>query len=151
MEFHMNYVERDTYGMYKAGSTGPSDAVGHSGPGPRLMGADTLNGNDVYNEKDEDLGDIKEFMLDMKTGRVSYAVLSYGGFLGMGDKLFAVPFNALKLDTVNKRFVLNVDKDRLEGAPGFDKDHWPDMSDQAWAQGIHTYYGTKPYANDLPM
>ena len=147
----MNYEERDTYGMYKIGSDGSPHANGHHGPGPRLMGADTLNGNDVFNEKDEDLGDIKEFMLDMKTGRVSYAVLSYGGFLGMGDKLFAVPWNALKLDTVNKRFVLNVDKTRLESAPGFDKDNWPDMSDQTWAQGIHSYYGTKPYVNDLPM
>lgn len=147
----MNYEERDTYGMYKIGSDGSPHANGHQGPGPRLMGADTLNGNDVFNEKDEDLGDIKEFMLDMKTGRVSYAVLSYGGFLGMGDKLFAVPWDALKLDTVNKRFVLNVDKTRLESAPGFDKDNWPDMSDQTWAQGIHSYYGTKPYVNDLPM
>ena len=148
----MNYEERDTYGMYKAGFTDSMTTdKGHDGPGPRLMGADTLNGNDVFNEKDEDLGDIKEFMLDMKTGRVSYAVLSYGGFLGMGDKLFAVPWGALKLDTVNKRFVLNVDKARLESAPGFDKDNWPNMSDQTWAQGIHSYYGTKPYVNDLPM
>ncbi len=148
----MNYEERDPYGMYKGGFT-DSTATGkwHQGPGPRLMGADTLNGNDVFNEKDEDLGDIKEFMLDMNTGRVRYAVLSYGGFLGMGDKLFAVPWDALKLDTVNKRFVLNVDKERLGSAPGFDKDNWPDMSDQTWAQGIHSYYGTKPYVNDLPM
>ena len=147
----MNYVERDTYGMYKIGTNGSPNGDGNQGSGPRLMGADTLNGNDVYNEQDEDLGDIKEFMLDLKTGRVSYAVLSFGGFLGMGDKLFAVPWNALKLDTVNNRFVLNVDKERLESAPGFDKDDWPDMSDQSWAQGVHTYYGTKLYANDLPM
>ncbi len=147
----MNYEERDTYGMYKIGSNGLPHADGHHGPGPRLMGADTLNGNDVFNEKDEDLGDVKEFMLDMNTGRVSYAVLSCGGFLGMGDKLFAVPWNALRLDTVNKRFVLNVDRERLENAPGFDKDNWPNMADQAWAQGIHSYYGTKPHANDLPM
>ena len=148
----MNYEERDTYGMYKGGFTA-SAATGkwHQGPGPRLMGADTLNGNDVYNQKDEDLGDIKEIMLDMNSGRVSYAVLSFGGFLGMGDKLFAVPWSALKLDTVNKRFVLNVDKERLESAPGFDKDKWPNMSDQTWAQGIHAYYGTKPYTNDMPM
>ncbi len=136
----MNYIERDTYGMYKFPTNG--------GPGPQLMGADTLNGNDVYNQKDEDLGDIKEIMLNMKTGRVSYAVLSFGGFLGLGEKLFAVPWEALKLDTVNKRFVLNVDKERLENAPGFDKDNWPNMSDAAWAEGIHTYYGTTPIMED---
>jgi sporulation protein YlmC with PRC-barrel domain len=137
----MNYEDRDTYGMYK---TPPSD-----GPGPELMGADTLNGNDVYNHKDEDLGDIKEIMLNMRTGRVSYAVLSFGGFLGLGEKLFAVPWDALKLDTVNKRFVLNVDKERLENAPGFDKDHWPNMADPIWAEGIHSYYGTRPDSDEV--
>jgi len=85
----------------------------------------------------------------MRSGRVGYAVLSFGGFLGMGEKLFGVPWNALKLDTQNKRFVLDVTKDRLEDAPGFDKDHWPDMADQSWAQGIHSYYGTEPYAEEL--
>lgn len=113
-----------------------------NGPGPRLMGADTLMGNDVYNRQDEDLGDIKEIMLDVAAGRISYAVLSYGGLLGMGEKLFAVPWSALTLDTENKRFTLDVSQERLENAPGFDKDNWPDMSDQAWARDIHTYYGT---------
>ena len=103
------------------------------------MGADTLVGNDVCNQKGEDVGDIKEIMLDMHNGKVSYAVLSFGGFLGMGEKLFAVPWGALTLDTKNKRFVLNVEKDRLKNAPGFDKDHWPDMADQSWAREIHSY------------
>ena len=138
----MNYEERDTFGMYKAG---PSV---RRGPGPEMMGADTLVGNDVSNHKGEHLGDIKEIMLDMRSGRVAYAVLSFGGFLGMGEKLFAVPWNALILDTKNKRFVLNVERDRLKGAPGFDKDHWPNMSDQAWAKEIHSYYGTKPYSDN---
>ena len=134
----MNYVERDSYGMYKAS--------GKSGPGPGLMGADTLVGNDVYNKQDENLGDVKEIMLDMHTGRVSYAVLSFGGILGMGEKLFAVPWDALTLDTTNKRFTLNVKKDSLDKAPGFAKDAWPNMADPTWANGIHEYYGTKPYA-----
>ena len=113
-----------------------------------MMSAGTLTGDDVYNQHGEDLGDIKEIMLDMRSGRVAYAVLSYGGFLGLGDKLFAVPWGALKLDAENKRFVLNVEKNRLADAPGFDKEHWPNMADPAWAQGIHTYYGTTPYPND---
>lgn len=141
----MNYIERDTYGMYKVNA----DLDTKHGPGPELMGANTLTGNDVYNQSDEKLGDIKEFMLDMRNGRVSYAVLSFGGFLGLGEKLFAVPWSALILDTVNKRFTLNVDKGRLEDAPGFDKDQWPDMANPAWAQGIHTYYGTTPYTEDV--
>lgn len=126
-------------------SNGFGDNNLHKGPGPALMGSSSINGNDVYNRQDESLGDVKEIMLDMNTGRVSYAVLSFGGFLGMGDKLFAVPWNALTLDTVNKRFVLDVEKTRLESAPGFDKDNWPNMADQTWANNIHAYYGTKPY------
>ncbi len=70
-------------------------------------------------------------MIDMQSGRISYAVLSFGGFLGMGDRLFAVPWQALKLDTENKRFTLNVSKEQLKNAPGFDKDHWPTMADRA--------------------
>jgi sporulation protein YlmC with PRC-barrel domain len=107
------------------------------------MGAGTLIGNDVYNHKDEDLGDIKEIMLDTQSGKVIYAVLSFGGFLGMGEKLFAVPWNSLTLDTKNKRFVLNVEKDRLKLAPGFDKDKWPNMSDPSWMKEINFYYETE--------
>ena len=130
----MSYTDasRDTYGMYK--KTG-------KGPGPRLMGAHTLLGEDVYNHKDEKLGDIKEFMLDMNNGNVAYAVLSFSSFLGMGEKLFAVPWQALKLDTVNKRFLLNMEKDYLKNAPGFDKDDWPDMADQSWVDGVQAFYG----------
>ena len=144
----MNYEDRDTYGMYKTvglkrtGSTtsGPED---HHGPGPHLMGADTLIGNDVLNKQSDDLGDIKEIMLDMRTGRVSYAVLSFGGFMGLGEKLFAVPWDALTLDTANKCFVLDASKDRLENAPGFDKDAWPNMADTTWQKSINDYYGSK--------
>lgn len=138
----MGYADRDKYGIYK----GSSDI----GPGPSLMGADTLIGDNVVNAAEEDLGDIKEIMLDMQTGQVAYAVLAFGGFLGMGEKLFAVPWQALHLDTVNKRFVLNVDKDRLKTAPGFDKDAWPDMGDLSWASGIHSFYGTDPARSGAP-
>ena len=127
-----NYESRDKFGMYSAD---------HSGPGPALMGADTLMGNDVYNKDGEDLGDIKELMIEMSSGRIAYAVLSFGGLLGMGDKLFAVPWAALTLDTANKRFTLNALKETLKDAPGFDKDHWPSMADKGWATGVHNFYG----------
>ena len=141
----MNYEERDTYGIYKARRTNGNISTEHDGPGPELMGAETLVGNDVYNEKNENLGNIKEIMLDMRSGRIGYAVLSFGGFLGMGTKLFAVPWDALKLDTEHKRFVLNVPKDRLKGAPGFDQDDWPNMADPTWEKATHAYYGTRPH------
>jgi len=129
----MNYEERDTLGMYKSTSS--------NGPAPFLMGANTFVGDKVYNHEGEDIGDLKEIMLDMRSGKVRYAVLSFGGFFGMGEKLFAVPWTALTLDTKNKRFLLKIEKDILKNAPGFDKDKWPNMADQAWTKKIHAYYG----------
>jgi sporulation protein YlmC with PRC-barrel domain len=79
------------------------------GPGPYVMEADTLEGNDVVNAQGEKLGDIKSIMIDVPSGRVAYAVLSSGGFLGIGDKLFAIPWRALTLDADNKCFILNID------------------------------------------
>ena len=131
----MSYDDRDIYGRYRS--------FGEEVLGPRLMGPDTLIGNGVYNHQDEDLGDIKEIMLDVHHGTIVYAVLSFGGFLGIADKLFAVPWSVLKLDPANKRFQLDVDKARLESAPGFDKDNWPDMADPTWQASIHSYYETK--------
>ncbi|QKE61902.1 PRC-barrel domain-containing protein [Aquipseudomonas campi] len=144
----MNYEQRDTYGMYKGTRGFASPAHLSAGPGPQLMGANTLIGNDVCNQHDEDLGDIKEIMLDVSSGRVAYAVLSFGGFLGVGEKLFAVPWSALTLDTENKRFVLAVDKERLSHAPGFDKDSWPDMQDPTWSKEVQDYYGVTPKLED---
>jgi sporulation protein YlmC with PRC-barrel domain len=138
----MNYEQRDPYGMYRKSTSNIAGPSQTHGPGPHLMGADTLIGNTVSNAAGESLGDIKEIMLDMRSGRVSYAVLSFGGFLGMGEKLFAVPWDALKLDTQEKRFVLNIDKARLETAPGFDRNHWPDMADTTWQSSIRSYYGS---------
>ena len=117
----------------------------NEGPGPRIMAADTLEGDKVVNDAGDDLGEIKDIMIDIPSGRVAYAVLSFGGVLGMGNKLFAIPWLALQLDPENRRFILNVDKDQRKDAPGFDKDHWPSMADQRWATEIHSYYGSRPY------
>jgi sporulation protein YlmC with PRC-barrel domain len=116
-----------------------------AGPGPQVMGADTLIGDDVRNAQGESLGDLKEVMIDMGSGRVAYAVVAMGGFLGMGEKLFAVPWKALKLDTENKCLILDQPKEKLEKAPGFDPNNWPKMADQRWATTLHEYYGTRPY------
>lgn len=116
-----------------------------SGPGPSVMAADTLEDNEVVNQAGEQLGTIQHIMLEVSSGRVAYAVLSSGGFLGIGNKLFAIPWHALTLDTDNKCFVLDVSKERLEQAPGFDEDQWPSMADERWAGDVHAYYGIKPY------
>jgi hypothetical protein len=70
--------------------------------------------------------------------------MSASRFLGLGEKLFAVPWQALTLDTRNKRFTMDVPKERIANAPGFDSDHWPDMADQQWCSALHRYYGTVP-------
>ena len=123
----------------------------HEGPGPKIMAADTLEGNDVKNREGESLGEIEHIMLDVLTGRVAYAVMSFGGFLGVGEKLFAIPWSALTLDTVDKCFVLNVDKERLKTAPGFDKDHWPSMAAEKWARDVHAFYKSRPYWDDMML
>ena len=103
---------------------------GSIGRGSQIMGASSLVRNDVYNNRDEDLGDIKEIMLDMETGKIAYAVLSYGGLLGVGEKLFAVPWGALTFDTMNERFILNEEKTKLDVAPGLNSDNWPDSAEK---------------------
>src|SRR5215510_6455012 len=89
----------------------------HGGPGPDGMGATTLAGDSVRNMAGEDLGKVEEIMLDVRRGRIAYAVLSFGGFLGMGSKLFAIPWSALTLDATDECFILGVPKERLENAP----------------------------------
>ena len=111
----------------------------------RVLAASTLAGDQVQNSAGEDLGKVDEIMIDIPAGKVAYAVLSFGGFLGMGNKLFAVPWSALRLDEDKKHFILDVDKKKLENAPGFDKDNWPDMADTSWGTRIFSYYGAEPY------
>jgi sporulation protein YlmC with PRC-barrel domain len=107
----------------------------------RVLSAATLTGDRVRNSAGENLGKIEEIMIDVPTGRVAYAVLSFGGFLGIGDKLFAVPWQSLTLNERDHEFILNVDRERLETAPGFDRDHWPDMADPAWGALVNEFYG----------
>ena len=109
------------------------------------MSADTLEGNDVYNHQGEKLGSVQEIMLDVPHGRIAYAVLSRGGVLGIGDKLYAIPWHALVLDTDRKCFVLDVSAERLSQADGFDKDDWPSKADEAWARRVHDFYDQPPY------
>lgn len=111
----------------------------------RVLTASTLLGDRVRNPKGEHLGNIEEIMIDLPTGRVAYAVISFGGFIGIGDKLFAVPWSALCIDQGEREFVLDVSRETLENAPGFDKNNWPDMADPSFEINVHTHYGRTPY------
>lgn len=105
-----------------------------------MLSASTINGTNVKNHQDESLGDIKDLMINTSTGEVEYAVLSFGGFLGIGDKYFAVPFKSFKIDRNNKVFILSVDKDFLENSPGFDKDNWPSSAKSDYYSNVTNYY-----------
>ncbi len=112
---------------------------------PQVLSASSINGDSVKNPQGENLGHIEDLMVDLNSGNIAYAVLSFGGFLGVGDKLFAMPWPALKLDAEDKAFVLNISKEKLENAPGFDKDHWPDVTNRKWIDQVYQYYDYKPY------
>ena len=111
----------------------------------RTLGAATLIGDKVVNLGGEYVGKIEELMIDVTTGRVAYAVLSHGGVLGFGAKLFALPWSALTVDEGKRRFVVNVSAEALDRMPGFDKDHWPDLNDLEYATGVYRQWGATPY------
>jgi sporulation protein YlmC with PRC-barrel domain len=114
-------------------------------PQSNILYAKNVLGNRVKNQAGEDLGKVEDLIIDAGSSRVPYLIVSFGGFLGVGDKLFQVPLNALTLDTVSKEFILSMDKERLKNAPAFDKDKYPDMTDQKWGSGVYKFYGHKPY------
>jgi len=111
------------------------------------LSATSILGNKVVNTAGEQLGTMKELMIDLDEGLIAYAVLSFGGFLGLGDKLFAIPWEALTLNDEDHTFILDVDKEVLKDAPGFDKEHWPDNAkyEAGWLLGVYEYYGYSPY------
>ncbi len=105
-----------------------------------LLSSSSITGDKVVNGAGEKLGDIKDLMVDTTSGQVEYAVLSFGGFLGMGDKLFAVPMGALEHCSEDKCFKLDVPKEQLENAPGFPKDKWPDFASPAFRESNHAHW-----------
>ena len=110
-----------------------------------LNRASKLIGRSVQNPAGEELGTLKDLMLDDQHGRVAYAVLSFGGFLGLGTKLFSLPWEAFALRPDGEALVLAVDKGLLAQAPGFDEDKWPTQADSRWCHEVHRHYGFKPY------
>lgn len=107
-------------------------------------------GMDVEDAAGKNLGDIEDIVVDDANGRIVYAVLSFGGFLGVNDKFFAIPWRALKPNAKDDdKLVLDVPKDKLKAAPGFEKKNWPDMADQRWGLDIHKYYGQDSYWDSI--
>lgn len=127
-------------GKSATGSTQSADEQVQS----RDLRASKLIGTDVRNAEGENLGNIEDLIVDPVAQRVHYAVLSFGGFLGMGDKLFAFPVNVFKPGEDQDQLLLNIEKDRLKDAPGFDRNHWPDMSDNRYRGDVDRYYRSEP-------
>ena len=105
-----------------------------------IVKASEVTGVKVKNLADEHLGEINEIVIDKTSGKVNYAVLDFGGFLGFGNKFFAVPWVVLSYSAADDCFILNVDKDHLKNAPGFDKDHWPNFAAPDFISTINDYY-----------
>lgn len=112
---------------------------------PRWLKSTDLVGKKVINKENDDLGKIEDVVIDPNSGRILYGVLSFGGFLGIGDKFFAIPWQSLQLAGDNKALTLNVEKDRLKNAPGFEKSQWPNFADEQWATTTYKYYNQTPY------
>jgi sporulation protein YlmC with PRC-barrel domain len=105
----------------------------------------SIIGTKVVNPAKEDLGKIEDVIIDTRGNRIAYAILSFGGFLGMGDKHFAMPWQAIDFQAAENCAVLNIDKERLKNAPGFDNDNWPDMADPKWDKQLCSHYGYESY------
>ncbi len=109
-----------------------------------LIAAEKVEGTDVYNLQGEKLGTVDDIMLDKVSGKAIYAIMSFGGFLGIGEKYHPLPWSTLKYDQVKEGYVVNLDKKMLEGAPTYDMDEdfmWtPD-----YGRRVDKYYGVPTY------
>ena len=125
----------------------PTPAPGASSPvqGPVLLRSTTLFEYRVKSPQGEDLGKIEEVMIDMEVGRVAYAILSFGGFLGLGDKWVPVPWDAVALQPNEKVLILKIEKEKLQKAPNFERATLPELANRQWGSVIHAYYGYPPY------
>jgi sporulation protein YlmC with PRC-barrel domain len=117
----------------------PNDTSG------RLIAADQVEGTRVYNRAGENLGSVEDIMIDKLSGKIAYAVVSFGGFLGMGDRHYPLPWEKLDYDTNMGGFVVDLDKKMLEGAPSYTDEESVGWEDPTWGRRVNDYYGARPY------
>jgi uncharacterized protein YrrD len=108
-----------------------------------LIGANKVNGTNIYNPEGDHLGEVDEVMIDKLSGKVAYAVATFGGFLGMGQSRYALPWTVLSYDTGKGGYVVNLDADKLKNAPKYEDE--TRLSDREWGTRLHDYYGIPPY------
>ena len=119
---------------------------------PRVLSASSISGTQVRNLAGEDIGKVKDLMIDWDNGSVAYAVMKFGGFLGMGEKLFAIPLESFRFDDSDgsERAILDINKEQLENAPGFDPDNWPKDADYTFIDSVYAHYGYDSYSERYP-
>lgn len=108
----------------------------------RLIASNKVEGTAVYDAKGEHLGAVYNFMVDKYTGQVAYAVMSFGGFLGVGESYHPLPWRALRYDTALGGYVVDLDRTRLEAAPRYGSGEDP-FSDPAYGKGVDDWYGAR--------
>jgi PRC-barrel domain len=110
-----------------------------------LISSDKVEGTAVYNRQNEKLGSIHTLMIDKTSGKVAYAVMSFGGFLGIGGRYHPLPWSVLTYDTGQGGYIVDLDRTKLEGAPTYGDKETPDWGDRKWGEQVHEYYGARPY------
>ncbi len=109
-------------------TTGKNQLGANANRPVNVLTATSIIGDKVINKAGEDMGKIKDIMINIKEGTIQYLIIEFGGFIGLGEKLFAIPFVALKLNAKEQNFILDVEKEFLETAPGFNPEHWPETN-----------------------
>jgi len=122
-------------------NTGENHEGAHANMPLRYLTASSIMKDKVYNKDEELMGGIKDIMIDLDSGRIEYVIIELGGFLGMGEKYFAIPYSHLKVDAKNESFVLDQELETLKNAPGFDTDHWPETNSHAF-ENSNSYWGS---------
>ena len=113
---------------------------------PHALSSSSINGTKVVDYDGKHIGEIKDLMVDLENGHVLYAVLSFGGFMGIGDKYFALPWRSLRVNTVDEVIEVDISEDQLKNAPGFDKDNWPETEDYSFTDRVYQHYGYEGYS-----
>ena len=122
-----------------AGTTGAEESR-------RLISADKVEGSAVYNRSSERLGTVQDIMLDKVSGKVAFAVMSFGGFLGIGEKYHPLPWSTLSYDVQQGGYVVDMTRDQLEAAPSYGMQENVDLNDDAYGRRVYDYYKA-PYWN----
>jgi hypothetical protein len=119
-------------------------------PSGHLIAAHQVQGTTVYNTELEKLGSVDDIMIDKASGRIAYAVLTFGGFLGIGDQFYPLPWEKLSYNTEMGGYIVDIDRATLEGAPSYADKAAASWDDASWGRDVYAHYGVHPYWDLMP-